>query len=417
MPTDMGGLDRFLHAFTSAIGVAYGLIGGDVQWLFNIMIIIVLTLSGLWWAFGDGDRAIVDLIRKVLLIGFFAFVLVNWHSLTKTIAQTMVYLGLRAGNSVLTVNDFFTPSTIAYQGFSLTNNLISHLEAITGPVGFFENLWEILVLAVASLGIIFAFCFIAIQILVAVIEFHIVSLAAFVTVPLAIWTKTAFIAERPIAYPIASGLKLLTLAVVVSIGQGVMATLTPSPEPTAAEAYALLFASLSFLMLAWKIPQLAAALICGGPSLSATGMVGAVGSTVSSYVLGYQIARGMARAGVGIASAAGRGMAGAAQAAARLPDNIGGTMGKRAVDTGHITRNAVQDAFPRYQSPYARPRSEPPTVVKPGSTAAAMAQNTNPMKPAPGYENDGAIAGSAAGARNAKKPGMAADDTHDRGTR
>jgi len=417
MPTDMGGLDRFLHAFTDAIGAAYGLIGGDVQWLFNIMIIIVLTLSGLWWAFGDGDRAIVDLIRKVLLIGFFAFVIVNWHSLTKTIAQSMVYLGLRAGNSVLTVSDFFTPSTIAYQGFDFTANLISHLDAITGPISFFENLWEIVVLTLAALGIIFAFCFIAIQILVAVIEFHIVCLAAFITVPLAIWTKTAFIAERPIAYPIASGLKLLTLAVVISIGQGVMATLTPSPEPSAAEAYAMLSASLAFLMLAWKIPQLAAALISGGPSLSATGMVGAVGSTVSSYVLGYQVARGMARAGVGVAATAGRGMAGAAQTAARLPDNMGGTLGKRAVDAGHITRNAVQDALPRYQSPHARPRSETPPVVKPGSTGAAMAQNSNPMRPAPGYEDDGPVVGSATAGLHAKKPGMAADDIHDRGTR
>ena len=25
MPTDMGGLDRFLHAFTGAIGAAYGI--------------------------------------------------------------------------------------------------------------------------------------------------------------------------------------------------------------------------------------------------------------------------------------------------------------------------------------------------------------------------------------------------------
>jgi hypothetical protein len=62
-------------------------------------------------------------------------------------------------------------------------------------------------------------------------------------------------------------------------------------------------------------------------------------------------------------------------------------------------------------------RSEPPPVVKPGSTAAAMAQNTNPMKPAPGYEDDGPVAGGAAAGLHAKKPGMAADDIHDGGTR
>lgn len=119
--------------------------------------------------------------------------------------------------------------------------------------------------------IMLAFAVLALQIMVALLEFKIVTLGGFVLLPFGIWSKSAFLAERPLGYVVSSGLKVLALAIVVSGARTVFDQLIPSENPDIYEALTILVASMLLAMLAIYIPNLAAALVTGGPALGAGG--------------------------------------------------------------------------------------------------------------------------------------------------
>jgi len=119
------------------------------------------------------------------------------------------------------------------------------------------------------IGIMLAFAVLALQIIVTLLEFKIVTLGGFVLLPFGIWSKSAFLAERPLGFVVSSGLKVLALAIVVSGARSVFDQLQPSANPDLYEALAILAASLLLAMLALFIPSLAAALVTGGPALGA----------------------------------------------------------------------------------------------------------------------------------------------------
>merc|ERR1712070_1359691 len=91
---------------------------------------------------------------------------------------------------------------------------------MTGFPGVFTNLDVITVLFLAWLVVILSFFILAIQLFITLIEFKLTTLAGFVLVPFALWNKTAFLAEKVLGNVVASGVKVLVLAVIVGIGSG-----------------------------------------------------------------------------------------------------------------------------------------------------------------------------------------------------
>ena len=85
-------------------------------------------------------------------------------------------------------------------------------------MSFFENFIQIFVLLIAWLVVVVAFFILAVQLFVTLIEFKLTTLAGFVLVPFGLFNKTAFLAERVLGNVVASGVKVLVLAVIVGIG-------------------------------------------------------------------------------------------------------------------------------------------------------------------------------------------------------
>jgi type IV secretion system protein TrbL len=147
-----------------------------------------------------------------------------------------------------------------------------------GPIEFFAHIDVVAMALIAAIGILIAFVILAVEIVVTIIEFHIVTLVAFVTVPFGVLTQTSFMSERAIGYVVSVGIKLMALAIVVSLGTTVFDNYTVSSDPGIGEDVGLLLAAVVMVMLALKIPSIAAALISGGPQLNAGGAVmGAAG--------------------------------------------------------------------------------------------------------------------------------------------
>ena len=98
--------------------------------------------------------------------------------------------------------------------------------------------------------VIVSFFFLAIQLFVTLVEFKLTTLAGFVLVPVALWNKTAFLAEKVLGNVVASGIKVLVLAVIVGIGNGLFAEFQAVPdEPSIDHALVVMLASLALLGL------------------------------------------------------------------------------------------------------------------------------------------------------------------------
>src|SRR5690606_40805818 len=83
---DISVIDRFLSVFSSYIDSGFGLLGGEVAFLTATLVLIDITLAGLFWAMsnaggGGGDEVITKLLRKVLYVGAFAFIIGNFNTL------------------------------------------------------------------------------------------------------------------------------------------------------------------------------------------------------------------------------------------------------------------------------------------------------------------------------------------------
>ncbi|UTP41740.1 P-type conjugative transfer protein TrbL (plasmid) [Phenylobacterium sp. LH3H17] len=325
---DPAALDDFLNRFRSQVDAGFGLIQGDVAGTLAALVVISITITALLWAIDENQNVLASLVRKVLLVGFFAFLVTQWASLTKTVVNGFAALGLKAGGGAMSLADFTTsPSKIVISGIEVVKGLMLYVKEVApGPIEFFAHIDVVLMALVAAIGILIAFVILAIEIVVTIIEFHIVTLIAFVTVPFGVLTQTSFMSERAIGYVISVGIKLMALAIVVSLGTTVFDSYTVSAAPDINEDVGLLLGAVVMVMLALKIPAIAGALISGGPQLNAGGaLMGAAG--VAAGVAGVGLAARMAGGAIAQGAAAGGAKVAAARAASGGLSSGGGAPG------------------------------------------------------------------------------------------
>ena len=331
------GLDLFLNKFRSQVDSGFGLISGDVQTVLATLVVISIVITALLWAIDENQNVLASLVRKVLLVGFFVWLVSQWHTLSQTVVEGFVSLGLKAGGGAMTLGDFLnSPSKIVLQGIKVCVGLFDYIHQIApGPVEFFAHLDVVLMALIAVIGVLIAFVVLSIEVAVVIIEFHIVTLIAFVTIPFGILTQTSFLSERAIGYVVSVGIKLMALAIVVSIGTTIFNTYTVSAAPDINEDVGLLLGAVVMVMLALKIPAIAGALISGGPQLNAGGALmgaagvaaGVAGVGLAARAAGGAIAQAAAGGNVASARAAAGGLSGAGSSGAAGPGGPSGPNG------------------------------------------------------------------------------------------
>ncbi|MDO9606268.1 P-type conjugative transfer protein TrbL [Hydrogenophaga sp.] len=313
---DVAVIDRFLNTFSTYIDSGFGLLNGEVAFLTATLVAIDMTLAGLFWAMGhatgQGEDVIAKLIRKVLYVGAFAYIIGNFNSLSGIVFRSFAGLGLQASGSGMSLATFLQPGHLAKAGIDAAAPILQQISDLSGFPEVFINITPIVVLFLAWLTVIVSFFVLAVQLFVTLLEFKLTTLAGFVLVPFALWNKTTFLAEKVLGNVVSSGIKVLVLAVIVGIGTGLFAQFQTAPEePSIDHALVVMLASLSLLGLGIFGPGIATGLVSGAPQLGAGTAAGtALGAS------GLAVAGGAAVAGAGAAVAAGARMApGAARAA------------------------------------------------------------------------------------------------------
>jgi type IV secretion system protein TrbL len=296
-----GAADRFLEVFTRYIDSGFGLLGGEVAFLATTLVAIDVTLAALFWSWSAGDDIIARLIKKTLYVGFFAFLLSNFNALARVIFESFSGLGLKAGGG-MSAADFLKPGKLGQAGIDAGRPIMEAAQQMSGFPAFFDNFPQILVLVVAWLIVLVAFFVLAVQLFVTLIEFKLTTLAGFVLVPFGLFGKTAFLAERVLGNVMASGVKVLVLAVIVGIGSTLFGEFTRGfggQSPSLDEVLALALAALCLLGLGIFGPGIASGLVSGAPQLGAGAAVGTGLAAGGLAMAGAMGARAVVGAGVG----------------------------------------------------------------------------------------------------------------------
>ncbi len=374
-------IDQFLAIFVAYIDSGFGLLQGDVGFLTAILIGIDVVLAGLFWSMNGVDNVLGQFVKKVLYVGAFAFIINNFRLLSDIIFASFAGLGLVATGSTITAAQLMQPGFVADTGYQAAYPLLGEANALLGFPSFFSNFVTIAIILLAWAIVLFAFFILAIQLFVTIIEFKLTTLAGFVLVPFALWNKTSFLAERVLGNVMASGVKLMVLAIIVGIGSTIFSSVTASFTPgaiTLEDAAATILASLSLLALGLFGPGIATGLISGAPQLGAGAAVATAAGTGAAVLGAGALAAGGARATAAAGQSAvraGASLAGGANTAWTLGKAASGASGKSGAAAGaaSVATAGAASVMQGVRSTVSRAFGDPGQAFDSGARAAFTA--------------------------------------------
>ncbi|WP_316167596.1 MULTISPECIES: P-type conjugative transfer protein TrbL [unclassified Bradyrhizobium] len=336
---DLAVIDRFTETFSRYIDSGFGLLSADVSFLSSTLIGIDLTLAGLAWSVRADDHILVTLAKKVLYVGAFAFIIGNFKSLADIVFASFSGIGLKASGGILSAADLARPGFVASAGFTAAHPLLDETSQFTG-FDVLTNLPTILILLLCWILIVLAFFVLSVQLFVTLIEFKLTTLASFILVPFALWGKTAFLAEKTLGNVVASGVKVMVLAIIIGIGSTIFSQLagTLTRPVDIVSAMSLLLAALSLFGLGIFGPGIAAGLVSGAPQLGAGAAAGTVAGAAAVAIGGGAVAVG------GLRAAAGGSMAAMRSAASLSGVSSAGGGAARALATDQLPNSAGNGA-------------------------------------------------------------------------
>jgi type IV secretion system protein TrbL len=227
------------------------------------------------------------LIWNIMKYGFAYFAISNYSDILMTIVTGFVIVGLKAGNSgdhVLTVGQFFDPSSIIQMGTDLGmpfSGALRDLNSLTGSFG------QQMSVASTQMGVELSFIIIAIQIFVIALEFYVIGALAIIFLPFGANTHTRFLADKVWPAIVACCVKLMVLAFILAVATPELYNrkkaladallANPGTNITSAQSMESLGVSLALAFLCWQAPSMAAALMMGSSNSSASAAAGARG--------------------------------------------------------------------------------------------------------------------------------------------
>ena len=288
MTADNGTLTTILEQFIEVFKLGRKDVALGAWNLLTALSTMELIIASLWWAL-TGQDALVGLIKKILGIGFFIFVVQNYDILLKQVIEGFIQTGKLAssngGDALASVRD---PSTIVSAGFYVALPIFDHLKSF-GEWDVLFHIHDIIISGLCGIFILGAYFIIAIQVFVTYLEFSIVSTLGLILIPFGVFKHTRFLAEKAFGSIIAFGVKLMVLSLLVSVTVPVLKTFTVPEDPTWAQLFNLVLICLAVTGLAWHAPGVAAGMLSGGPSLTATT---AAGTSIATAATGVGAALG-----------------------------------------------------------------------------------------------------------------------------
>lgn len=318
-------LTNFINAFSGGHDRLMPIVNGLLGTLVGIEIVLV----GLWWSLG-GNEHVVTLFKKILFIGFWIWITVQFPTIAKAFVDSLIRAGLVAGGRPGDLQILLDPSRIAGYGLNASEALAKALDGVGWDIG------DAIIFGLSYLILMGAFFAIAIQVFLAVLEYYLLLAVVGVLMPFGVLPQTKFLAEKAIAAIVSSGVKLMVLAFLLSVVEPTLSGIHFSgPEIKLNELFAVILTTGAIAFLAWNAPGMAAGLLAGSPSLSAAGA--AQGATAGA-MLASGVVGGLVGATRSAATVAGNAVTGASKAAGVA--SAGATLGSAAAGGGKLAAAA-----------------------------------------------------------------------------
>jgi type IV secretion system protein TrbL len=202
MPVDSGILTTLLQAFMAVYSSGIGNITPDAERFLFLLGGIELATAALFWALG-GDDFFVELFKKILVIGFFAWFVLNWPYFINQIGQGFVDIGFKAGGGKAALADFNDPSSIIDIGFKAVSPIDAKIQTLS-----FTDVGPYIIYGWSMISILTAFAILAIQVFITQLEFYLLTCLALALVPFGINRWTAFMSEKAFGLVFSFGVKI-----------------------------------------------------------------------------------------------------------------------------------------------------------------------------------------------------------------
>jgi type IV secretion system protein TrbL len=407
-----GVLDTVLNTFRSQIDTGIGALTGPVQGSLGALIVISVAGMAIFWAIDETNNIFGPLFRKILVVGFWAYMILNWQTLALAAFSLFGKLGIAAGGGGGGLSDFLNnPSLVVKNGLTNATALWDFgnytLGATNGwgtpppanPIDIgaaMRRLFMALEIMLSCAVMIVAYAWLALEIVVTVIEFHIVILIAFITLPFGVLAQTTSLAERSIAYVFSAGFKVMALGIVIAIGTATLNQYllveAPASAPTTETLMVLPMVVVLILMLALHAPKYAAAVVSGAATTGAGNFFGAAAGVGAGILAAGGAVLAAGKGAAALSGRAGAGSVAAAGAASGAPSSTttGSPMPPRsetsapgAQGEGTASGASTTAASSRSSPPPSTAQDTAPISSSVGSTDAGSSASPAPPPASP----------------------------------
>ena len=298
---------------------------GYANRLFGLLALIEFAWTGAMLVLERTDLQgwTAALIRKMMFIGAFFALLTFGPDWIPRIIESFQIVGQTASGLPA-----LAPTDVLVRGLNIAGNLLSGA-ANSGWMGSFGTA---LALVFAALLTFLAFLGLTVQLVVTLVESYLVVGAGFLFLGFGGSRWTAPYVERYIAFAVSTGVKVMTLYLLLGAGMALTntwanaATAVPASASPAVDALDISASAVILLMICWNAPKLAASMLGGSPSFTGGDAVSTAGGLAQGAFLAGAAATGGAALGAKMLAAKGSGMA-VGQAAGAGVGGLGGGFG------------------------------------------------------------------------------------------
>ncbi|MBY3327373.1 P-type conjugative transfer protein TrbL [Rhizobium laguerreae] len=273
--------------------------------LFWILATIEIGIAAVWLAIQSAslDSWFAELVRRIMFIGFFAFVLTQGPTFARAVVDSLFQIGAGAGSA--------SPAEVFDAGIRVASQMSEQAQ-----FGVFEDN-ALAIAAVLAMGIVvICFSLVAAIFVSVMVEMYVGLLAGMIMLGLGGSSFTKDFAVRYLVYAFGVGMKLMALVMIAKIGSNVLLGLAQAPTASSDQfvtTLAIAGISVVVFIIAMYVPNIIQGVVQGA----------SVSGGMEAIRHGGQAASFAAGAGFLAAGAAGAGFA-AAQAARAAGSSVAG---------------------------------------------------------------------------------------------
>ena len=294
--------------------------------LFWILATIEIGIAAVWLALQAAslDSWFAELVRRIMFVGFFAFVLTQGPTFAKAVVDSLFQIGAGGGTA--------SPADVFNAGLTVATKMSAKVQ-----FGLFEDNALAISAAFAMVVTVIAFSLVAAIFVSVMVEMYLGLLAGMIMLGLGGSSFTKDFAVRYLVYAFSVGMKLMALVMISRIGSEVLIGLANEPNIGDQFQTALAIAGIAVVVfiIAMYVPNIIQGVVQGA---SVTGGMETIrhGGQAASFAAGAAFLAAGA-AGAGYAAAQSARAAGSSTVGATLR-GIGASFGSGAQAAGSAAK-------------------------------------------------------------------------------